>query len=116
MERGKKRVNPKEIGGRIKALRLSKGITQEALAELADLSTPYISHLENGRKNAGLGVMAGISAALDTTVDFLLTGKYLPQENNSYELQQLLEDCSPKEVAVICEIAATAKNSIRKNF
>lgn len=112
----KKNVNPKEIGGRIKALRLAKGITQETLAELSDLSTPYISHLENGHKYAGLGVMAGISAALGTTVDFLLTGKYLPEENNSSEFQQLLVDCSPQEVKIICDIAAAAKTSIRKNI
>ncbi|CAM5692032.1 HTH-type transcriptional regulator PuuR OS=Lysinibacillus sphaericus OX=1421 GN=puuR_1 PE=4 SV=1 [Lysinibacillus sphaericus] len=35
-----------QIGGKIKALRLKKGLTQEELGERTDLSKGYISQLE----------------------------------------------------------------------
>ena len=116
MEYDTKHVAPEEIGDRIRALRLSKGITQAQLAEMAALSTPYISHLEHGKKNAGARVLVGISAALGTSLDYLLTGKYPSEENNSPVFQLLLADCSTREARIIFEIAVASKNSIRKNM
>ena len=41
-----------QIGERLRSLRLSAGLTQEGLAERADLHTTYIGQLERGEKNA----------------------------------------------------------------
>lgn len=116
MENKEKQINPEEIGIRIRTQRQIKGMTQERLAELADLSTPYVSHIERGKKHAGVDTLVRISTALDTTFDFLLTGRYPPGQNNSFQFQEVLADCSPKEITIICEIAAASKNSIRKNL
>ena len=41
-------VDYKRLGGRIRQARLDRGLTQAELAELADVSTPYVSHVERG--------------------------------------------------------------------
>ena len=61
------------LGGRMRALRKSKGYTLEKLAELADSSKGYIWELENKnppRPSAEQG-RAKIAAALGVTADFL---------------------------------------------
>ena len=115
MEITERQIHSKEIGVRIRALRQAAGITQEKLAELVDLSTPYISHIENGKKRASVDTLLHISDALNTTFDFLLCGKYPPELNHSSDFQALLDDCSPREVKIICDIAEASKISIRKN-
>ena len=75
------------LGQRIRDLRRKRGLTQEKLAELVDLSVPYISHLERGTKKPSLAVLI--------------------------RLAELLGDCSVSERAVLTEIAYAAKRSIR---
>ena len=58
------------IGRRIKNARIERNITQEELAELADLSISYVKQIESCRdfKNLTLTTMLKISKALDTTI------------------------------------------------
>ena len=54
----------------IKILRKRKNLTQEELAELADLSISYVKQIESckGYKNLTLTTMLKLSKALDTTI------------------------------------------------
>lgn len=60
------------IGPRIKAAREKKGLTQEQLAELVDLSPMHMSVLERGAKPPKLETLIKIANALDVTADILL--------------------------------------------
>lgn len=60
------------IGYRIKAAREAKGLTQEQLAELVDLSPMHMSVLERGVKPPKLETLIRIANALDVTADILL--------------------------------------------
>ena len=51
--KGGKNMDQKKIGSFLKELRKEKGLTQEQLAELADLSTTHISNIENREINDG---------------------------------------------------------------
>ena len=62
------------LGKEIRELRRKRNLTQEKLAELADLSVPYISHLERGTKKPSLAVLVRLADSLDVTVDRLLSG------------------------------------------
>ena len=57
----------------IKKLRKRKNLTQEELAELADLSISYVKQIESCRdfKNLTLTTMLKLSKALDTTINNL---------------------------------------------
>jgi transcriptional regulator with XRE-family HTH domain len=102
------------LGQRIRDLRRKRGLTQEQLAELADLSTPYVSHLERGSKKASLAVLVRLAESLGVTVDRLLSGNQVTDSAAYYsEVQELLEDCTTCERAVLTDIISTAKRSIR---
>lgn len=60
------------FGRRLREIRKEQGLTQEALAESADLSGNYISDLELGRKVPSLTIIVRLSQALDVAVADLL--------------------------------------------
>jgi transcriptional regulator with XRE-family HTH domain len=61
------------FGRRLRELRQSRDLTQEALAEAADLSGNYISDLELGLKVPSLTIIVRLSQALDVAAPDLLT-------------------------------------------
>lgn len=60
------------VGKRIKKIRKQKNYTQEKVAEIADLSTKYISEIELGKKEGRLDTYFRIALALDVSVDEFL--------------------------------------------
>jgi len=60
------------FGRRLRELRKARGLTQEALAEAADLSGNYISDLELGLKVPSLTILVRLSQALQVATPDLL--------------------------------------------
>ncbi len=60
----------KELGKNIARYRQAKGLSQEKLAELVDLSREYVTRVENGQKNISLKKLFAIADALE--IDFCL--------------------------------------------
>jgi transcriptional regulator with XRE-family HTH domain len=58
----------KDLGRRVAELRRSLGLTQAALAERADLSTPYVARIEAGVENLTLESVTGIANLLEVQV------------------------------------------------
>lgn len=61
-----------QIGAIIRALRKNKGVTQEQLAEVLDVSTPAISKWESGLTNPDITMLPVIARYFQVTIDFLL--------------------------------------------
>ena len=94
------------IGKRIALIRKQNGITQEQLAEKAELSNVYISHIENSRSIPSLETLmypfvltlAAHSPVLDITPDEVLLGTKQDMENYlQSDIQKKLILCTPKE-------------------
>lgn len=62
----------KLLGAAIRKRRLALGLTQEELAEKADLHWTYISGIERGVKNVSIVNLFQIAQALGTTVRTLV--------------------------------------------
>jgi transcriptional regulator with XRE-family HTH domain len=60
------------FGAAVRALRESRLLTQQQLAELADLHTNYVSSVERGERNIGLHNVVRLAHALDVPVSTLL--------------------------------------------
>lgn len=60
----------KELRKNIARYRQAKGLSQEKLAEIVDLSREYVTRVENGQKNISLEKLFAIADALE--VDFCL--------------------------------------------
>lgn len=62
-------VNYRKLGRKIKEFRLSKGLSQEDLAEKCNLSTSYISYIETGKKKINFSQLEKISNELNFSID-----------------------------------------------
>ena len=60
------------IGHTIRGLRLERGLSQEALADRADLDRSYMSGIERGLRNISVLNIARIASALDVSVRDLI--------------------------------------------
>ena len=53
-----------QLGKRVRALREQRGISQEALADLAEIHRNYISQIEGGKRNLSFFNLVKIARAL----------------------------------------------------
>ena len=73
---GSKRAGPIDavVGRTIRALRLSKGISQGSLGRRLGVSFQQVQKYENGTNRVGAGRLAQIAMALDVPMEALLQG------------------------------------------
>lgn len=74
------------IGQRIRALRKSKRYTQEALAEILDLSTAFVGQIERGEKHISVDTLVRISSTFAVSTDYILFG------TNTYDAVDTIDD------------------------
>lgn len=60
------------LGAAIRAARKEKGLSQEALAELADIDRSYLGGIERGEHNLAIMNLIKISDALNVKVSAIL--------------------------------------------
>ena len=61
------------LGRRISQCRHTRGLTQEALAERAGISAKFVGNIERGVGTPSVNTIVSLSAALDCSLDDLLT-------------------------------------------
>lgn len=108
-------IDYKFLGGRIKALRLQKKITQERLAEAAGVGVTHISHIETGNSVPSLQTLVDILNVLDCFADELFCMEVTqakPALNNW--LCDLVSDCNSIEMKLIADTVISLKNSMRR--
>lgn len=66
------------LGQRIRRYRQVKKLTQEQLAERADISASFMGHIERGSRIASLDTLMKLCAALGVTPNDLLSVDVLP--------------------------------------
>lgn len=62
------------FGTRVRELRRQKGLTQEQLAERADLHVTYISGIETGSRNPSLTAIAALAKGFGISLSELFEG------------------------------------------
>lgn len=53
----------------VKVWREYRGLTQQQLAEVAEISTPYLSQIETGKRTGTTDVLLAVAKALGVTLD-----------------------------------------------
>lgn len=98
-------INYEHISKKIRELRLSKGLTQEYLAAMANVNTSHISNIENNRVKISLTTLVHVCKALETTVDYILADEY-DDSGSTYDKLILneLKHCDSKTKEQILEI------------
>ena len=110
-------VDYADIGKRIRACRLAKGMTQEQLANEVGVVLTHISHIETGNSVPSLKTLIDIINALDCSADELLCIEIKKAKPvfDSWMTEQLA-DCSADEAKIIKETVVSLKKSLRKVY
>lgn len=108
-------IDYKVIGSKIRKRRLECKLSQEKLAEICEVGTTHISHIETGNCIPSLKVFISILNALSCSADELLCDE-LQNAEHTYisEIANLLEDCNSRELMIICNTLKALKESLRK--
>ncbi len=77
-------MNENQLSQKVKALRKSKGYSQEALAEISGLSLRTVQRIENENRNPSGDSLKRLSSALGVSPDYLL--EWEPNENSNFLL------------------------------
>ena len=62
-----KDIDFEKIGKKLRETRISKGFTQEYIAEKADVNTSHISNIENNRVKISLQTLVNVCNTMDVT-------------------------------------------------
>lgn len=93
------------IGERIAYTRKRRGLTQENLAELSDISIQFLSDIENNKKNMTVTTLKHIAESLNVTTDYIIYG--IETENRNCIIDtalDILSDAEKKKIKKILEI------------
>ena len=93
-------VTPERFGQHIRALRRSRGLTQEQLAERSELSTDSIRRIEQGRLTPSLTTIAKLGRGLQANVSTIVAGVERRTLTADRELAEYLSTKSPRERAL----------------
>ena len=74
----KNRFDAKKFGGRIRDWRKKKGITQEQLSRMLNVSTNHLAKVETGGRYCSIELLQEISDCLNVGTDDLLNGNVPP--------------------------------------
>ncbi len=88
-----------EIGERIIARRKKLNLTQEALAEKADLTTQFVSYAESGKRAMRPENLLKTSSALGVSADYLLTGDII--DKDLLILSDKLRQRTPSQLRIV---------------
>ena len=96
-------MDNKILGERIREERLRLGLTQERLSEDIGISSAYLGQIERGERSVTLEKLIPLANRLGVSIDSLLIGNVIPNDDNSLDLIRRLFDgrtTEEKELAV----------------
>lgn len=93
------------LGQKIKRERLRAGLSQDQLAEAADISTGFLGHIESGRRKLSIETLVRLASKLNVSTDYLLSDS-IEHESGIYygELRTQLKNMDKAEVDKIADI------------
>lgn len=102
------------VGKNIRIFRHARGITQEMLAEMINVSGSYVGYMERGKKGPSLELLAKVAGVLQVDPAELLA---YSDEETDLELKKLIALLSgkgPGPVKFINDVAVAYFNSLEK--
>jgi transcriptional regulator with XRE-family HTH domain len=79
-------IDYKELGKRIRAERRRQDLTQEKLAEMAEISDSFMGHIERGGRTLSIETLVKLANALNLNIEYIICGEHnyqpdmLPEE------------------------------------
>ncbi len=94
------------IGARIKKARINVGLTQQEMAEKANVSVAFISRVERGSSHINLKRLSQFCRILNISEGYVLNGVSETDDTYLYEeFNEILKKCTPKKQKLIYQIS-----------
>lgn len=94
----------KEIGLRVRNIRLNMNITKQKMADMLGISGQYLGMIERGEGTLSIDKLKILCDITDLSADYILFGK---DSNSTLKLSKELADYSDEEIKLGC---ATLEN------
>ncbi|MCD7817662.1 MAG: helix-turn-helix domain-containing protein [Lachnospiraceae bacterium] len=65
----------KEVGERIRALRMGRNITQAEVAEALNISIEHYKRIETGRRGCSIDILISVKMYFGVSLDYLVLGE-----------------------------------------
>lgn len=92
-----KSIDYYHLGTKIRAKRHEYGYTQEKLAELCDISTGFLGHIENGTRVLSLETLYSIACVLHVSIDYLLLDSAVDPDNFMEQIISAVQIKNPQK-------------------
>lgn len=69
-------IDYKELGKRIRAERRKQDLTQEKLAEMANISDSFMGHIERGGRTLNIEILVKLANALNLSIEYIICGEF----------------------------------------
>ncbi len=102
------------LGQRLRAIRKKQKLTQEQVAELANISSQHFSGIETGSAKVSLPTLVRLCNALNTTPnDILMDSVTQSTPLLLQDVAEVFENCTPDEVYLMLSQARSLKKALR---
>ncbi len=106
----------KDIGKNIRALRIQKRMTQDALAEALFVTRQTVSNYETGRSRPDVYMLMDIAKALDTDANSVLYGPPVPESRKTAYKRMLLGGALLAVLGVAVAIVYPLTEAMRRHY
>lgn len=90
-----------KFGQAVKEARMQSHITQEALAEILNISTTHLKTIECGRRKPSFALLVKIVSELSISLDALFLDKKPSEELLICELEAMLRKCDKYQLTML---------------
>ncbi|AXK79668.1 XRE family transcriptional regulator [Pseudolabrys taiwanensis] len=105
------------VGQRLKMARMTKGVTQEKLADAVGLTFQQIQKYETGRNRIGTGRLHAMAEALGVPVSYFFEGSKSVASTAATEMEAIHEALSTKEgVRIAASLSRIADLKLRRSI
>ncbi|MDL2218467.1 helix-turn-helix domain-containing protein [Christensenellaceae bacterium OttesenSCG-928-M15] len=110
-------LNYIDIGKRIRSERKRQNLSQDQLAEMAEISTTHMSHIETANTKLSLPVLIKLANSLHVSTDALVCDNTVTSKAIYHnQIADVLSQCDEKQIRIISDIVLTTKKALDKNL
>ncbi len=94
-----------KLGEKIKKERVHNRLTQEMLAEMAEITSSYVGQIERGERKVTLSKLVRIANVLNVSVDYLLSDTIdMIDDDLEIEVKNAMNNMEEKDKKMIIDI------------
>ena len=105
-----------QVGARLREIRLKLNMTQEQVSNIANISSHFLSNIENGKEKPSLDSIGKLAQALKVPVTDLFKTKSIstPQNNDIKKIEIAYDHLQPEQKQLALNIILNVLKSFRK--